>query len=175
MIEPIGLDGDDWKAMIGPMGWQRECGQVTLLLFMWSAMECLMTTDSQDLGLKTHPNDSLEVWCPHHYTGELRLTQTAGWVPLAGLTNTTSISNLVFPCGNKWRVCEHLVCKLFTQNIKTIIVTFFYHAFYMHCNTNIWGQKDFKAVKLFVSDIKGICNFTRDFKRVKPFYFLLIK
>ncbi len=36
---------------------------------------------------------------PHHYTGALRPTQTTGWAPPAGLINTSSSSNLVFPGG----------------------------------------------------------------------------
>ncbi len=32
----------------------------------------------------------LTVWCPHHYTGALGPTQTTGWAPPAGLTNTSS-------------------------------------------------------------------------------------
>ncbi len=32
-----------------------------------------------------------------HYTGALGLTQTTGWAPPAGLTNTSTSSNLVFP------------------------------------------------------------------------------
>ncbi len=34
---------------------------------------------------------------PHHYTGALGPTQTTGWAPPAGLTNTSSSRNLVFP------------------------------------------------------------------------------
>ncbi len=34
-----------------------------------------------------------------HYTGTLGPTQTTGWAPPAGLTNTSSSSNLVFPGG----------------------------------------------------------------------------
>ncbi len=30
----------------------------------------------------------LTVWCPHHHTGVLGPTQTTGWAPPAGLTNT---------------------------------------------------------------------------------------
>ncbi len=39
------------------------------------------------------------VWCPRHYTGLLGPTQTTGWAPPAGLTNTSSSSSLVFPGG----------------------------------------------------------------------------
>ncbi len=38
-----------------------------------------------------------------HYTGALGPTQTAGWVPPAGLTNTSSSSNLVFLGGLPYR------------------------------------------------------------------------
>ncbi len=44
-------------------------------------------------------NISSEVWCPRHYTGALGPTQTTGWAPPAGFTNTSSNSNLVFPGG----------------------------------------------------------------------------
>ncbi len=33
----------------------------------------------------------LTVLCPHHYTGALGPTQTAGWAPAVGLTNTSYI------------------------------------------------------------------------------------
>ncbi len=36
------------------------------------------------------------VKCPHYYTGVLVPTQTTGWATPAGLTNTSSSSNLVF-------------------------------------------------------------------------------
>ncbi len=39
------------------------------------------------------------VQCPRHYTGVLGPTQTTEWAPPAGLTNTSSSSNLVFPGG----------------------------------------------------------------------------
>ncbi len=59
----------------------REFGQdtgVTPLLFTRSAMGFLMTTESQDLGLMSHPKDGdfLQVYCPLHYTGVLGPTQT---------------------------------------------------------------------------------------------------
>ncbi len=38
------------------------------------------------------------VWCPHHYTGALGPTQTAGWAH-SGLSNTSFSSNLVFSGG----------------------------------------------------------------------------
>ncbi len=41
----------------------------------------------------------LTEYCPRHYTGVLGPTQTTGWAPPAGLTNTSSSSNLVFPGG----------------------------------------------------------------------------
>ncbi len=85
-------------------GQWREFGQdtrVTPLLFTRSAMGFLVTTESQDLGLTSHPKDGA-FWrysVPVHYTGALRPTQTTGWAPPAGLTNTSSNSNLVFPGG----------------------------------------------------------------------------
>ncbi len=39
---------------------------------------------------------SLTVKCAHHYPGALGPTQTTGWAPPAGLTNTSTNSNLVF-------------------------------------------------------------------------------
>ncbi len=39
----------------------------------------------------------LQYSVPRHYTGVLGPTQTTGWAPPAGLTNTSSSSNLVFP------------------------------------------------------------------------------
>ncbi len=61
----------------------------------------LMTTESQDLDLTSHPKDSacLTVECPCHYSGVLGPTQTTGWAPPPGLSNTSSSSNLVFPGG----------------------------------------------------------------------------
>ncbi len=53
------MDGDYWEAMIDKGQW-REFGQdtgVTPLLFTRSAMGFLMTTESQDLGLTSHPKD----------------------------------------------------------------------------------------------------------------------
>ncbi len=53
------VDGDYWEAMIDKGQW-REFGQdtgVTPLLFTRSAMGFLMTTESQDLGLTSHPKD----------------------------------------------------------------------------------------------------------------------
>ncbi len=53
------VDRDCWEAMIDKGQW-REFGQdtrVTPLLFTRSAMGFLMTTESQDLGLTSHPKD----------------------------------------------------------------------------------------------------------------------
>ncbi len=64
-------------------------------------MGFLRTTESQDLGLTSHPKDGA-FWLysvPFHYTGALGPTQTTGWASPSGLTNTSSISNLVFPGG----------------------------------------------------------------------------
>ncbi len=96
------VDGDYWEAMIDKGLW-REFGQdtgVTPLLFTRSAVEFLMTTESQELGLTSHPKDGafLQYSVPIT-TGALGPTQTTGWAPPAGLTNTSSNSNLVFPGG----------------------------------------------------------------------------
>ncbi len=52
------VDGDYWEAMIDKGQW-REFGQDTRtpILFTMSVMGFLMTTDSQDLGLTSHPKD----------------------------------------------------------------------------------------------------------------------
>ncbi len=53
------MDGDYWEAMVDKGQW-RVFGQdtgVTPLLFTRSAMGFLMTTESQDLGLTSHPKD----------------------------------------------------------------------------------------------------------------------
>ncbi len=53
------VDGDYWEAMIDKGQW-REFGQdtrFTPLLFTMSVMSFLMTTESQDLSLTSHPKD----------------------------------------------------------------------------------------------------------------------
>ncbi len=53
------MDGVYWEAMIDKGQW-REFGQdtgVTPLLFTMVVMGFLMTTESQDLGLTSHPKD----------------------------------------------------------------------------------------------------------------------
>ncbi len=55
------MDGDYWEAMIDKGQW-REFGQVTgvtPLLFTMSAVGFLVTTESQDLGLMSHPKDDI--------------------------------------------------------------------------------------------------------------------
>ncbi len=81
-----------------------EFGQdtrVTPLLFTRSAMGFLMTTESQDpIDLASHQKEgAVDSIVSCHYTGALGPTQTTGWAPPAGLTNTSSSSNLVFPGG----------------------------------------------------------------------------
>ncbi len=82
-------------------GQWREFGQdtgVTPLLFTRSAMGFLMTTESQDLGLTSHPKDgAFWQYTVPVTTGVLGPTQTTGWAPPAGLTNTSSNSNLLQP------------------------------------------------------------------------------
>ncbi len=59
-----------------------------------------MTTESQDLSLMSHPKDgAFYSIVSRHYTGVLGPTQTTGWAPPAGLTNTSSSRNLVFTGG----------------------------------------------------------------------------
>ncbi len=66
--------------------------------FTMSVMGFLMTTESQDLGLTSHPKDGAfySIVSPSLYWA-LGPTQTTGWAPPAGLTNTSTNSNLVFP------------------------------------------------------------------------------
>ncbi len=84
-------------------GQWRKFGQdtgVMLLLFTRSAMGFWVTTESQDLSLTCHPKDGAFIFdSPRYYTGVLGPTQTTGWAPPSGLTNTSSSSNLVFPGG----------------------------------------------------------------------------
>ncbi len=56
------MDLDYWEAMIDKGQW-REFGQdtgVTPLLFTMSVMGFLMTTESQDLGLTSHPKKRVD-------------------------------------------------------------------------------------------------------------------
>ncbi len=56
--------GDYYEAMIDKGQWW-EFGQdtgVTPLLFTWSAMGFLMTTESQVLGLTSHPKDDIYIY-----------------------------------------------------------------------------------------------------------------
>ncbi len=69
-----------------------EFGQdtgVTPLLFTRSAMGFLISTESQDLGLMSHPKDGA-FW---QHSVPVRTHTDTGWAPPAGLIN----SNLVFP------------------------------------------------------------------------------
>ncbi len=56
----------------------------------------LMTTEYQDFGLMPHAKDAT---FDSYYTEVLGPTQTAGWAPPAGLTNTSSSNNLDFSGG----------------------------------------------------------------------------
>ncbi len=79
-----------------------EFGQdtgVTPLLFTRSAMGFYLTTEIQAFGLTSHPKDGAFWQYSVPVTGALGPTQTTEWVPLAGLTNTSTNSNLVFPGG----------------------------------------------------------------------------
>ncbi len=61
----------------------------------------LMTTESQDLSLTSHPKDGAfySIVSPSLHWGVRTHTQTTGWAPPSGLTYTSSSSNLVFPGG----------------------------------------------------------------------------
>ncbi len=91
------LGGHDGQRPMGEFG--QDAG-VTPLLFSKDILGFLMTTESQDLGLTSHPKDGAfySVVSPSLYWG-VGPTQTAGWAPPVGLTNTSSSSNLVFPGG----------------------------------------------------------------------------
>ncbi len=60
----------------------------------------LMTTESQDLGLTSHPKDGAfsSIVSPSLYWG-IRTHTDHRWAPPTGLTNTSSSSNLVSPGG----------------------------------------------------------------------------
>ncbi len=81
------------------MGKFGRDGGVTPLLFSKDILGFLMTTENQDLGLMSHPKDGafLQFSVPVTILGCLGPTQTTGWAPPAGLTNTSFSSNLVFP------------------------------------------------------------------------------
>ncbi len=88
------VHGDYTEVMIDKGQW-GEFGQdtgVTPLLFTRSAMGFLITTESQDFGLTSHPKDSAfdSVVSPSLYWGVRTHTDHRG-APLAGLTNTSSI------------------------------------------------------------------------------------
>ncbi len=73
-------------------------------LHPYSFLKCmlgfLMTTESQDFGLTSHPEGRcfLQYSVPSLYWG-IRTHRPTGWAPPAGLTNTSFSSNLVFPGG----------------------------------------------------------------------------
>ncbi len=91
------LGGHDGQRPIGKFG--QDAG-VTPYSFSKDIQGFLMTTESQDLSLTSHPKDgAFYSIVSRHHTGALRPTQTTGWAPPAGLTNTSSSSNLVFPGG----------------------------------------------------------------------------
>ncbi len=82
------------------MGKFGQDAEVTPLLFSKDILGYLMTTESQrDFNVSSEGRCFLTVQCPRHYTGALEPTQTTGRAPPAGLTNTSSSSNLVFPGG----------------------------------------------------------------------------
>ncbi len=66
------LGGHDWQGpVVGIWPGHRDY----TLLFTRSAMGFLMTTESQDLGLMSHPKD---VWCEQYYTPE-QMTLMQRW------------------------------------------------------------------------------------------------
>ncbi len=99
------VDGDYWEAMIDKGQWW-EFGQdtgVTPVLFK----RCVIFNDHRESGPRFNVSSKrrcfLTVQCTRHYTGVLGPTQTTGWAPPAGLTNTSSNTNLVFPGGLPFR------------------------------------------------------------------------
>ncbi len=80
-----------------PMG---KFGQVTRILFSKTSW---IFNDHRESGPRFNVSSEgqcfLTVYCPRHYTGALGPTQTTGWAPPAGLTNTSSNSNVVLPGG----------------------------------------------------------------------------
>ncbi len=69
------------------MGKFGQDAGVTPLLFSKDILGFFMTTKSQDLSLTSHPKDGA-------FYSIVSLSQTAGWAPPTGLTNTSSSSNL---------------------------------------------------------------------------------
>ncbi len=98
VTKPIGVWG--WLgAHVGqrPMGKFGQDAGVILLLFFKGHPGIF--NDHRESGPRFNISSEGQWFFPHHYTGALGLTQTAGWAPPAGLTNTSSSSNLVFPGG----------------------------------------------------------------------------
>jgi len=102
-------EANQYMGMIRRPWWTDANGQIwpgcqdyTPTLFPNDILGFLMTTESQVLCLMSRPNDGA-LWQyslpPHHYTVVLGPTQTTGWAPPTGHTNTYSISNLVFSGG----------------------------------------------------------------------------
>ncbi len=88
-MKPIGvwgwLGGHDGQR---PMDEYGQDAGVTPNFFSKDILGFLMTTESQDLGLTSHPKDgAFSSIVSRHYTGALGPTQTTGWAPPAGLTN----------------------------------------------------------------------------------------
>ncbi len=84
-----------------PMGeFSQDAGVKPLLFFKWHPG---IFNDHRESGPRFNVSSEgrcfFTVLCPRHYTGALGPTQTTVWAPPAGLTNTSSSSNLVFPGG----------------------------------------------------------------------------
>ncbi len=96
-----------WMGIIRRPWWIRASGGnlaripgLHPILFTRSAMWFLITPESQDLGLMSNPKVSAffySIVSPSLHWGVRTQTQTAGWAPPAGLTNTSSSSYLDFP------------------------------------------------------------------------------
>ncbi len=102
VMKPIivwGLLGDhDGQRSMGKFG--QDAGVKPLLFFKWHPG---IFNDHRESGPRFKVSSEgrcfFTVLCPRHYTGALGPTQTIGWAPPAGLANTSSSSNLVFPGG----------------------------------------------------------------------------
>ncbi len=102
------VDGDYWEAMIDKGQWRELARTPRLhpLLFTMSVMGFLMTTESQDLGLTSHPKDGAcwQYSVPVTNTGALGPTQTTILsVAFFPIQNYTSDMSWVFYslCCNK--------------------------------------------------------------------------
>ncbi len=97
-------EANQCMGMIRRPWWSESNGEIWPGLHPYSfskdILGFLMTTESQYLDLTSNPKDGAfcSIVSPSLYW-VLGPTQTTGWAPPAGLTNTSSSSNLVFTGG----------------------------------------------------------------------------